>query len=275
MENILYKLENVSYKYADDITALDGITLDIPGNSIFTVAGTNGCGKTTLLYILNGLIFPSGGSVRYKNTPLNEKYFSDSESAGNFRSSNGLIFQDSDAQLFCSNVYEELAFGPKQLELDKTEISARIESTAELLGITHLLKRSVTKLSGGEKKKVAIASVLTLNPEVLLMDEPTAGLDPKSQGVLIDIIFELAEAGKTVVISTHDLGLIDDLKPFLCILNENHKVETTGKAEDILTNEELLYKVNLIHEHIHLHDGKRHRHIHSHYKIHKHNSVKK
>jgi len=275
MENILYKLENVSYKYADDITALDGITLDIPGNSIFTVAGTNGCGKTTLLYILNGLIFPSGGSVRYKNTPLNEKYFSDSESAGNFRSSNGLIFQDSDAQLFCSNVYEELAFGPKQLELDKTEISARIESTAKLLGITHLLKRSVTKLSGGEKKKVAIASVLTLNPEVLLMDEPTAGLDPKSQGVLIDIIFELAEAGKTVVISTHDLGLIDDLKPFLCILNENHKVETTGKAEDILTNEELLYKVNLIHEHIHLHDGKRHRHIHSHYKIHKHNSVKK
>lgn len=275
MENILYKLENVSYKYADDITALDGITLDIQGNSIFTVAGTNGCGKTTLLYILNGLIFPSGGSVLYKNTPLNEKYFSDSESAGNFRSSNGLIFQDSDAQLFCSNVYEELAFGPKQLELDKAEISSRIESTAELLGITHLLKRSVTKLSGGEKKKVAIASVLTLNPEVLLMDEPTAGLDPKSQGVLIDIIFELAEAGKTVVISTHDLGLIDDLKPLLFVMNEKHRIEASGKAEDILANEELLYRVNLIHEHIHLHDGERHRHIHSHYKIHQHGSNKR
>jgi cobalt/nickel transport system ATP-binding protein len=275
MENILYKLENVSYKYADDITALDGITLDIPGNSIFTIAGTNGCGKTTLLYILNGLIFPSGGKVFYKNITFDEKIFSGAEFVRNFRSSNGLIFQDSDAQLFCSNVYEELAFGPKQLGIEKTEIATRVESTAELLGITPLLKRSVSKLSGGEKKKVAIASVLTLNPEVLLMDEPTAGLDPKSQGVLIDIIFELTEAGKTMIISTHDLGLIDDLKPFLCIMNENHKIEITGKAEDILADEELLYKVNLIHEHVHLHDGERHRHIHSHYKIHKHNSDKK
>jgi cobalt/nickel transport system ATP-binding protein len=161
------------------------------------------------------------------------------------------------------------------VDFEKTEIASRVESTAELLGITPLLKRSVSKLSGGEKKKVAIASVLTLNPEVLLMDEPTAGLDPKSQGILIDIIFELAEAGKTIIISTHDLGLIDDLKPLLCVMNENHKVETTGNAEEILANEELLYKVNLIHEHIHLHDGERHRHIHSHYKIHQHNSDKK
>lgn len=275
MENILYKLENVSYKYSDDITGLDGITAEIPEKSIYAVAGTNGCGKTTLLYILNGLIFPSEGNVFYKNILLNEKYFSDAEFAGNFRLSNGLIFQDSDAQLFCSNVYEELAFGPKQAGLDKTEISSRTESTAELLGITPLLKRPVSKLSGGEKKKVAIASVLTLNPDVLLMDEPTAGLDPKSQGILIDIIFELAEAGKTIVISTHDLGLIDDLKPFLCVMNESHKIETTGRAEDILADEELLYRVNLIHEHMHLHDGGRHRHIHSHYKIHRHNSDKK
>ncbi|MBN1634218.1 MAG: ABC transporter ATP-binding protein [Ignavibacteria bacterium] len=275
MENILYRLGNVKYKYSEDITALDGITLDIPGNKISAFAGTNGCGKTTLLYILNGLIFPSEGNVFYNDTLLEEKILSDTEFVRKFRSSNGLIFQDSDAQLFCSNVYEELTFGPKQLELDKAEISSRIESTAELLGITPLLKRSVSKLSGGEKKKVAIASVLTLNPSVLLMDEPTAGLDPKSQGILIDIIFELAEAGKTIIISTHDLGLIDDLKPLLFVMNESHQIESTGNTEDILADEELLYKVNLIHEHVHLHDGERHRHIHSHYKIHQHNSVKK
>ena len=271
MENILYRLENVQYKYSEDITALDGITLDIPRNNISAFAGTNGCGKTTLLYILNGLIFPSSGNVFYNNALLEKKIFSDSEFIRNFRSSNGLIFQDSDAQLFCSNVYEELAFGPKQLGLEKAEISSRVDSTAELLGITPLLKRPVSKLSGGEKKKVAIASVLTLNPEVLLMDEPTAGLDPKSQGILIDIIFELAETGKTIILSTHDLGLIDDLKPFLFVMNEKHRIETSGKAEYILADEELLYRVNLIHEHIHLHDGERHSHIHSHYKIHKHN----
>jgi len=270
MDNILYNLENVTYRYSENITGVRSITLSIPDKIIFAVAGTNGCGKTTLLYLLNGLIFPSEGKIHYKNNLINEKEFLKRNYNSVFRSSNGLIFQDSDAQLFCSNVYEELSFAPKQLGLNYNDIQYRIESTAELLKINHLLKRPVSGLSGGEKKKVAIASVLTLNPDVLLMDEPTSGLDPKSQGVLIDIIFELNESGKTIILSTHDLGLIDDLKPLLCVMNEDHTIELTGNSEDILRNEELLFKVNLIHEHIHKHNGNRHRHIHSHYRIHKH-----
>ncbi|MCX7834357.1 MAG: energy-coupling factor ABC transporter ATP-binding protein [Ignavibacteria bacterium] len=269
-KKILYDLRNVSYYYLKEIIALEDITLTINENSIFAFIGVNGCGKSTLMHILNGLLYPNQGNVIYKGEELNEVKFKNIDFVRKFRTTNTLVFQDTDSQLFCSDVYSELSFGLIQTEISDKEIKERVEQVAELMKISSLLNRAISSLSGGEKKKVAIASALILNPEVILLDEPTSELDPKTQGLIVEIIYELKKTGKTIIISTHDLGLIDDLKPDLCVLNEQHKVEIIGRAEDILENEEILLKVNLIHEHTHLHNGMMHKHIHSHYKIHKH-----
>lgn len=267
---ILYELKNITYTYPNNIIALDNISLQIKKNSIFAIIGANGCGKSTLMYILNGLIFPNKGEIIYNGDKLSEEKFRDREFVKKFRSTNALLFQDSDVQLFCSDVFSELSFSLIQLKLFEKEIIERVNQVAKLLNITDLLNRSVSALSGGEKKKVAIASILTLNPDVILLDEPTSDLDPKAQGLIVEILLELHNIGKSIIITTNDLGLIDDLKPQLCIMNEQHKIETIGKAEEILENEELLMKVNLIHKHLHIHNGSPHKHIHSHYKIHKH-----
>jgi cobalt/nickel transport system ATP-binding protein len=125
-------------------------------------------------------------------------------------------------------------------------------------------------LSGGEKKRVAIGAVLTMNPEVLLLDEPTNGLDPRTESFLLELMLSLSEAGKTLVIATHDLSLVDELHARVALLSEEHRIEKIGASEDILKDEELLLKVNLIHEHIHYHGQASHKHRHSHYFFHKH-----
>ncbi len=140
----------------------------------------------------------------------------------------------------------------------------------QMLKIENLKDRPSYMLSGGEKKRVAIGSVLTMNPEVLLLDEPTSGLDPKTQVFLLELILALNEAGKTIVISTHDLSLVDELQSKVAVLSEEHRIEKIGSAEEILKDEDLLLRVNLIHEHVHYHGQTAHTHIHSHYLFHKH-----
>jgi len=125
-------------------------------------------------------------------------------------------------------------------------------------------------LSGGEKKKVAIASVLTMNPDILLIDEPLASLDPKTQTFFIELLLELNQAGKTIIFTTHHLDLIDHLQPRVAVLSEEHTIRKTGTAREILSDEEFLISVNLIHQHVHLHGNEVHGHYHSHYVFHNH-----
>jgi cobalt/nickel transport system ATP-binding protein len=127
-------------------------------------------------------------------------------------------------------------------------------------------------LSGGEKKKVAIGSVLTMNPQILLFDEPTNGLDPRTQVFLVELMFALNEAGKTIVLATHDLGLVGELGVRAAVLSEDHRIEKMGSADEILGDQDLLLRVNLIHEHVHLHGQTKHTHLHSHYLFHRHSS---
>jgi cobalt/nickel transport system ATP-binding protein len=157
-----------------------------------------------------------------------------------------------------------------QLGMAESEAMDRAFEVMKMLNIENLKDRPSYMLSGGEKKRVSIGSVLTMNPEVLLFDEPTNGLDPRTQCFLVELLFELNEAGKTIVIATHDLSLVDELHCRVAVLSEEHRVEKTGSAEDILKDEELLLKVNLVHEHMHCHGPLAHRHIHSHYLFHKH-----
>lgn len=262
--------ENIVYNYYGKIPALSDVSLDIADGDRFAIIGSNGSGKSTLLQILNGLIHPSSGKVMFRDREVTEKSLCEREFLRFFRERTGFVFQDSDVQLFSPTVFDELIFGPAQLGLTEAESADRAYEVMRMLGIENLKDRPSYMLSGGEKKRVAIGSVLTMNPEVLLLDEPTNGLDPKTQCFLIELIFQLSEAGKTIVIATHDLALVSELNSNVAVLSEEHKVERIGRTDEVLKDEELLLKVNLVHEHMHSHGQATHRHVHSHYLFHRH-----
>lgn len=269
METLL-KLEEVSYRYNDQITALSDLSLEIQRGDNVAVVGANGSGKSTLLQIMAGLIHPTAGRFFFNGSLVTERALREKSFLRAFRQAIGYVFQDSDVQLFCPTVLDEILYGPLQLEIPEMEAMSRAFEVMEMLRIEHLKDRPSFMLSGGEKKKVAIASVLTMNPEVLLLDEPTNGLDPKTQSFLVELMLALIEAGKTLVIGTHDLSLVDELRSTVAVLSEDHRLEKIGPTEEILSDEHLLLRVNLIHEHIHRHGEAVHRHIHSHYLFHRH-----
>lgn len=268
-ENIL-SLERVSYNYLDTICALSDINLDIGIGERFAIIGANGTGKTTLLHMMNGLIHPSSGRLFFKGHEISKKTLKDKGLLRYFRERVGFVFQDSDVQLFCPTVLDELLYGPLQLDMDEKEALDRALEVMQMLRLENVKDRPSYMLSGGEKKKVAIGSVLTMNPEVLLLDEPTSGLDPKTQCFLVELMFALNDAGKTLVVATHDLSLVDELQARVAVISEEHRIEKTGGVSEILEDEDLLLRVNLIHEHIHRHGEITHKHIHSHYLFHRH-----
>ncbi len=269
MEPIL-KAEGVSYSYYGRIPALAGVSVSVPEGGRFAVIGANGSGKSTLLQMLDGLVYPASGKVCFRGEEVTEKGLRDRKFLRRFREKVGFVFQDSDVQLFSPTVQDELMFGPMQTGASEDEAQERAHEVMAMLGIEGLGERPSYMLSGGEKKRVAIGSVLAMNPDALLLDEPTSGLDPKSQCFLIELIFSLSEAGKTIVLATHDLALVGELNPDVAVLSEGHTVERTGRAEEVLSDEDMLLKVNLIHEHMHSHGRTTHRHIHSHYLFHRH-----
>lgn len=269
MEDII-SLKNIDYSYYGKIPALKNINLSIKKGEMFSIIGLNGCGKSTLLHIINALVFPDSGDVLFDGNPVTEKSLRDNSFCLQFRQRMGYIFQNSDIQLFCPTVFDELLFGPLQLNLPIETAVERAEQTLLFLGIGYLKERPVFMLSGGEKKRVAIASVLTMNPDILLVDEPLSSLDPKTQSFFIELLLELNKAGKTIIFTTHHLDLIDHLQPRVAVLSDEHTIRKTGSASEILGDEELLISVNLIHEHIHKHGNEVHRHYHSHYGFHKH-----
>ena len=269
MEDII-KVERISYSYYSKIPALVDVSLSVKKGERFAVIGANGSGKSTLLHILSGLKHPSSGKIFFRDHEVSEKSLKDKGFLRFFREGVGYIFQDSDVQLFCPTVLDELLFGPMQLGIGEDEALHRAFDAMKMLNIEGLKDRPSYMLSGGEKKRVAIGSVLTMNPEVLLIDEPTNGLDPRTQCFLTELIFDLNEAGKTIFISTHDLSLVDEFQPTVAVLSEEHGVEKVGSSDEVLQDEDLLLKVNLIHEHMHYHGQTAHTHRHSHYIYHKH-----
>jgi cobalt/nickel transport system ATP-binding protein len=269
MEEII-SLNNIDYSYYGKIPALKNINLSVKKGEMFSIIGLNGSGKSTLLHIINALIFPDSGSVLFDGNHVTEKSLADKSFGTELRQRMGYIFQNPDIQLFCPTVFDELLFGPLQLNLSLDEAKERAEQTLAYLGIGYLRERPVYMLSGGEKKRVAIAAVLTMNPDVLLVDEPLSSLDPKTQTFFIELLLDLNQAGKTIIFTTHQLDLIEHLQPRVAVLSNEHTIRKTGTASEILDDQELLISVNLIHEHIHKHGNEEHKHYHSHYVFHKH-----
>ena len=265
-----FELIGVAHGYRSGASSLSGVDLTIRSGEHVAIAGANGSGKSTLLKMLDGLVFASSGTVAAFGHPLSEATLDDPAFRRDFRSRVGFVFQDADVQLFCNTVFDELAFGPLQLGLAEKDVRDRVATIAEQLRVTPLLDRAPYMLSGGEKKRVAIASVLTLEPHVLLLDEPTNALDPRSQVWLLDVLEEWKAAGKTVVIATHDLSIAAESADRLVVLSEEHAVVADGEPDDVLSQRELLLEVNLIHEHAHRHRGAAHQHPHGHGQVHTH-----
>jgi cobalt/nickel transport system ATP-binding protein len=269
MDEII-SLKNVDYSYFGKIPALKNINLSIKKGEMFSIIGLNGSGKSTLLHIINALVYPDKGDVLFEGNKVNEKSLADKDFGLQFRQRMAYIFQNPDIQLFCPTVFDELMFGPLQINLPLEVARQRADETLSYLGITSLKDRPVYMLSGGEKKRVAIGAVLTMNPDVLLVDEPLSSLDPKTQTFFMELLLDLNHAGKTIIFTTHQLDLIEHLQPRVAVLSDEHSIQKTGSASEILSDEALLISVNLIHEHIHKHGGEEHKHYHSHYVFHKH-----
>ena len=274
MENdVAFELQDVSFAYDGKLTALEGIRLSVNVGERVAILGSNGSGKSTLLKMMDGLYFATTGEVRAFGQPLTEEAFRDAAFNFSFRRQVGLVFQDSDVQLFSPSVWDEVAFAPLQLGLSRDEVIARVDAALGALRIEKLRDRAPHRLSGGEKKRVALASVLSLGPDVWLMDEPTAGLDPRSQSWLVDFIIEQGQAGKTVVTATHDLNIVESIADCVYVLNEEHHLVAQGTPSQVLSDHALLIACNLMHEHRHRHKAEEHAHPHIHIPLHEHEHV--
>jgi cobalt/nickel transport system ATP-binding protein len=264
----LFVAGDITFRYAAR-EALDGLSLTIEAGERVALLGANGSGKSTLLRVLDALLFPDAGTLHFRGDLLTEEAFSEDEFAYAFRRRVGFVFQNSDAQLFNTTVFDEVAFGPLQLRLDRSEVRRRVEQTIERFQISHLADRAPHQLSGGEKKKVALASVLVLDPDVLLLDEPTAGLDPRSQTQLLDMLDDwqqrsgAAGQAKTIVAATHDLHTLEDVAS-RCLVMERGCVIASGSPGEILSDRNLLERSNLVHAHRH-----RAHHTHPHPGLHR------
>jgi cobalt/nickel transport system ATP-binding protein len=260
-----FELRDVRYHYPGTIPGLSIERLDVPRGRCTILLGRNGSGKSTLLLVLDGLLHPQSGSVRAFGRTLSEKALSEGTFRKLFRSAVGLVFQDADVQCFSPTVREELSFGPRQMGFDEAEVSQRVDAALAALGIDALADRYPYNLSGGEKKRVALASILTLDLDAYLLDEPTANLDPAAEGVLIDILSALADQGKTLVVATQDLMLARHIGDTAVILGPEKRPLFIGPVEQALADPALLERAGLAHAHRHAHREAAADFRHSHY----------
>ncbi len=270
MKNAIFQVKNVDYWYLEGKPVLNDISFQVHAGERVAMLGANASGKSTLLRLLDGLYFPRRGSILAFDTPITEDSVETPPFSRRFRQNVGLLFQNSEAQLFCATVEEELAFGPLQLELAAGEVECRVDDTLRLFGIEHLRRRSPQMLSGGEQRKVALASLITCGSRVILLDEPSTGLDPRTQQWLIELLDSLHHSGITLITATNDLSFAAEVSDRALVLSEDHRLVCDQPVMDVLHDLNLLMSVNLIHAHAHRHDGAIHLHPHLHQTWHDH-----
>ncbi|MDR3496918.1 MAG: ABC transporter ATP-binding protein [Ancalomicrobiaceae bacterium] len=259
-----FEFKDVTFAYRSH-PALNGVSFSIRLGERVALLGANGSGKSTLLRMMDALCFAAEGTATALSAPLTEAAMQDDRTNFAFRRRVGLVFQNPDVQLFNPTVMDELAFGPLQLGWDKPKVRDAIAAMLARFNIEQVKDRPPHRLSGGEKKRVALASVLITEPEILLLDEPTAALDPASRADLVGLLAREPVAGRTVVTATHDLDIVEDIADRAIVLSEG-RIAADGPALDILHDIELLRRTHLIFEHRHSHGGHpstAHGHLHS------------
>jgi len=255
----MIEVEGISYRYPGTEPVLKEISFTVGEGEKVVLLGANGCGKTTLLQVLNGLIFPQEGCFRYRGEAVTARRSRDRGWNRRFRREVVLLFQHPEAMLFNPTVYDEIAYSLRQF--DAGDLDERVRHWATQLGVERHLRRPPFQLSGGEKQRVCLAALLALEPKLLLLDEPTANLDPRSTGWLIDFLQDLPV---TSVATTHNLGLAAELGSRTLVLSEAHELIFDGGLEGLLADEGKLLAANLVHAHRHRHGGSQHRHFHVH-----------
>jgi cobalt/nickel transport system ATP-binding protein len=235
----LIETRDLGYVYPKNVTALSGVNFIAPRNARIAVIGSNGAGKSTLFKLFNGIFTPTSGSVLVKGEPITRT------NIRQVRKMIGLVFQNADDQIFSPTVEQDVAFGPTNLGLDAETIHHRVEEALRIVGIEHLAQRVPHHLSGGEKKRVAIAGVIAMEPEVLVLDEPTAGLDPQGCTDLIRFLNSLRSTyGMTVIFSTHDVSLVPEIADYVYVMHHG-KIVAEGTVDEIFDQIEMLISVRL------------------------------
>ena len=239
----MMRIENISFQYEKEAVIQD-VSFSVSHGEKIVLFGVNGSGKSTLLKLMNGLIFPQKGKVFFNGTALTRKKLSEKEFRKEFRTSVGLLFQNPDVMLFNPSVYEELAFGLKQLQ--SADLDEKVDYWAEKLHLTRLLDKTPVKLSGGEKQRTALASLLILEPKLLLLDEPFSSLDPQATGWLIDFLHTLDAA---FVMALHNIELAREVADRILVLSENHELIYDGDVNRFFDKKDLLIRAGLWHKH--------------------------
>jgi len=235
MSHHIVELKDVRFCYPDGTEALKGVSFKIFHGESVGITGANGAGKTTLLLNLNGHLLPTAGEISIGDIPLTKKMRQE------IRKKVGFVFQNPDDQLFMPTVYEDVAFGPINLGLTPEKVDERVRNALEMVGCIHLMPRPPHRLSEGQKRAVAIASVMAMNPDILVMDEPASNLDPKSRRQLINLLKSFRHSK---IIASHDLDMILDVCE-RCLIIKDGKVVADGPSKEILSNEKLLEENNL------------------------------
>ena len=236
----MFKINNLTYQYDKKRKALDNVSMDFDKGNIIGIIGSNGSGKSTLFNNLMGILKATSGEILYRGNKL--KY--DKKSLYKLRREVGVVFQDPEKQIFYSMVYDDIAFALRNIGTDEDIIKVRINQALDAVKGKDFIDRPVHSLSYGQKKRVAIASVIAMNNDLILLDEPTAGLDPESTKAIVEIIKSLHNKGKKIVITSHDMNLIYDICDYVYVLNKG-KVINEGSTEDVFLNEGIINEAGL------------------------------
>jgi len=224
------EVKDLYFSYPDGQKAINGMTFCILHGESVGIVGANGAGKSTLLMLLMGVLFPTSGEVCVGDVHVTKK------SLPMIRQRMGMVFQNPDDQLFMNTVFEDVAFGPRNFKLDEAEVEARVAQALEVVGISHLRERAPFKLSGGEKRAAAIATVYSMHPDILIMDEPSDSLDPKSRRRIIKLLKSFQH---TKIITSHDLDMVYELCEKIIVIKEG-RVAAQGPTFEVLSNEALM-----------------------------------
>ena len=240
MADIHLETKNLSFTYHDGTEALKNVNIQIKKGEKIAIMGPNGAGKSTLFSHFNGLTEPTSGHVEVEG----EKIIFEREELLKVRQKVGIVFQDPNDQLFAPTVKEDVAFGPMNLGLEYEEVKKRIKESLEMVGMSGFEDKTPHHLSGGQQKRVAIAGIVAMRPDIMILDEPTAGLDPEGVDKVLDILDNLNKEGMSIVISSHDIEMVNQFADKIFVLYDG-EIIAEGDKNQIFSDKELLKKAHL------------------------------